>query len=73
MLKYDEPLSNVAFNVILRHYFTAEIYNLKLKITTELATLDAGRGLHSSTSQPEPFWVTEPLKLPTVSIKRCLR
>ena len=25
------------------------------------------------TAQPEPFWVTDPLKLPTVSIKRCLR
>ena len=36
--------------------------------------LAVGRGLHSSTHQfnPKPFWVTEPLNLPTVSIKRCL-
>ena len=24
-------------------------------------------------AQPEPFWVTEPLKLPIVSMKMCLR
>jgi len=63
---YGEPPSNFAFKSNLRRF---------RKATSTVANLEDRQGLtlvHSS-AQPEPFFVTEPLKSPSVSLKMCLR
>jgi hypothetical protein len=47
-LKYDEPLSNVAFKFSLRRYNLAAVIDAR---ASELGRRYTGRGLHSSTSQ----------------------
>jgi len=75
-LRYDEQLSNFGFNFNLRRYSKTSLQRQTFVAVVKFALETFSNrwvGARSLISQPQRFLVTEPLKSPSVDLKRCLR